>query len=40
MYIGICFSRISLMYNKDVSIDLEGNWYNIFYNIKNWHVKN
>ncbi len=35
--IGLCFNSITIISSKNIKGNLNGNWYNIFYNIDNWY---
>lgn len=36
-FIGLYFDSIILLYSNSLKGNLEGNWYNIFYNINTWY---
>ena len=35
-FMGLYFDSVILLYSKELKGNLEGNWYNIFYNIDTW----
>lgn len=39
-YIGLYFSRMTTAYGKGVTATMNNNWFDIFYDIENWHRKN
>lgn len=36
-FIGLYFNSIILLYSSNLKGNIEGNWYNIFYNIDTWY---
>lgn len=36
-FISLYFNRLFILSNKNLKGDLQGNWYNLFYNIENWY---
>ena len=36
-FISLYFNNIYILSNKNLKGDLQGNWYNLFYNIENWY---
>ena len=36
-FISLYFNNIYILSNKNLKGDIQGNWYNIFYNIENWY---
>lgn len=36
-YIGLYFSTITSVYGKGLTATAKNNWFNIFYDIENWH---
>jgi len=39
-FIGLYFSSTTLVQGKGLSVSAISNWFNIFYDIENWHRKN
>ena len=39
-YIGLHFNRLTTVYGKGVNASMSNNWFDVFYNIENWHSKN
>lgn len=38
-YIGLYFNTIRLVHTKNLDVGSGTNWFNMFYNIENWHRK-
>ena len=38
-YISLYYNRNLVAYNKNLVAEITPNWYNIFYNIENWYIK-
>lgn len=38
-YIGLYFNQNVLIYSKNLTTTVDGTWFNMFYNIENWHRK-
>ena len=36
-FISLYFNNLFILSNKNLKGDLQGNWYNVFYNIENWY---
>ena len=36
-FISLYFDNLFILSNKNLKGDLQGNWYNLFYNIDNWY---
>lgn len=36
-FISLYFNNLYILSNKNLKGDLQGNWYNIYYNIENWY---
>ena len=36
-YLSLFTSKYTIAYNPDIVGDVDGNWYNLFYNIETWH---
>ena len=36
-FMGLYFNSITLLYSKSLRGNLNGNWFNIFYNIDTWY---
>ncbi len=39
-YIGLCFSKNTIIYTKSLSIPTNCSWFNMFYSIENWSKRN
>lgn len=39
-YIGLYFSRTTTIYGTRLGATVGSNWFNLYYNIENWHRKN
>lgn len=38
-YIGLYFSRMAIIANKNLKIGTNQNWFNVYHNINNWYKK-
>ncbi len=38
-YIGLYFSRVTTIFGKTLSINVNSNWSNPFYKIEEWHKR-
>ena len=36
-FVSLYFNNLYILSNKNLKGDLQGNWYNVFYNIENWY---
>lgn len=39
-YIGLYYNRMTLIFGKNITTSSKSNWFNIFFDIENWHKKN